>query len=264
MGEHTGISWTDHTFNGWWGCTPQSPGCDHCYAEEQSQGWPNFYDGLPHVNSKGLTIIKPLLWGPDAERRTFGDSHWNEPRKWNAAAKREGVQHRVFCMSMADVLDPHPVCAAERPKLWPLIRETEWLIWQLLTKLPQNYAHMVPADILALPRVWPGVTMENQDWGDIRVSRISKLKCAGPKWVSYEPAIGPLSLHSLGWKPDWVIFGGESGPERRPCERIWADDMKAECGELGVKFFMKQMGAATPTEGKRLIPSELLIQEFPA
>ena len=33
MGEVTGISWTDHTFNPWIGCAKVSPACDGCYAE---------------------------------------------------------------------------------------------------------------------------------------------------------------------------------------------------------------------------------------
>lgn len=33
MGETTGITWTDATFNPWWGCTKVSPGCTHCYAD---------------------------------------------------------------------------------------------------------------------------------------------------------------------------------------------------------------------------------------
>ena len=33
MGEKSAISWTDHTFNPWIGCTKVSPGCKHCYAE---------------------------------------------------------------------------------------------------------------------------------------------------------------------------------------------------------------------------------------
>lgn len=31
MAETTPISWTDHTWNPWRGCTRISPGCAHCY-----------------------------------------------------------------------------------------------------------------------------------------------------------------------------------------------------------------------------------------
>ena len=33
MGDTTKISWCDHTFNPWIGCTRLSAACDFCYAE---------------------------------------------------------------------------------------------------------------------------------------------------------------------------------------------------------------------------------------
>lgn len=35
--KNTGIEWTDHTVNFWWGCTKVSPACAHCYAESVSK-----------------------------------------------------------------------------------------------------------------------------------------------------------------------------------------------------------------------------------
>ena len=61
MGEQTGIEWTDHTFNPWWGCVRVSPACQHCYAETIAKRTGN------------------AVWGVDAPRRFFGDKHWQEP-----------------------------------------------------------------------------------------------------------------------------------------------------------------------------------------
>ena len=33
MGQKTKISWTDHTFSPWFGCTRVAKGCENCYAE---------------------------------------------------------------------------------------------------------------------------------------------------------------------------------------------------------------------------------------
>jgi protein gp37 len=33
MAKDSGIEWTHHTFNPWWGCVKLSPACAHCYAE---------------------------------------------------------------------------------------------------------------------------------------------------------------------------------------------------------------------------------------
>lgn len=49
MGEQSAISWTDATFNPWWGCTKVSPGCDNCYADEfdRRYGPSHFGKGVP-------------------------------------------------------------------------------------------------------------------------------------------------------------------------------------------------------------------------
>lgn len=59
MGETTGISWTDRTFNPWMGCTKVSPGCKHCYAETLTAG----RMGLPN------------LWGPRGTRQVTSDAN---------------------------------------------------------------------------------------------------------------------------------------------------------------------------------------------
>jgi protein gp37 len=251
MGEITGISWTDHTFNPVFGCTKVSPGCDNCYAEAFDKRY-----GGDH-------------WGRGMPRREFGDKHWNEPLKWDRAAKAAGVKAKVFCASMADVMDDEwPIGA--RPRLWELIDKTPNLIWQLLTKRPHRYEHFLPQQF-AHSNVWLGTTAENQEFYDVRWPILRRLSASYsvPVWISYEPALGPLTMLKDGnpiggGTPDWIIFGGESGNGRRPMERKWADDLLAECNTWGTKFFMKQFGARTPTEGKKLIPPELLIQEFPA
>ncbi|MGB8481383.1 MAG: DUF5131 family protein [Acidobacteriaceae bacterium] len=81
--------------------------------------------------------------------------------------------------------------------------------------------------------------------------------------MSYEPAIGPVTTRGFDLKPDWIIFGGESGPRRRPVDAAWAKNIQRECNEFRTPFFMKQMSAFTPAQAKSLIPSHLLIQEFP-
>src|SRR5258706_450821 len=101
MGERTDISWTDHTFNPWWGCTKVGPGCDHCYAE-------------------ALALRFGTRWGVGQPRRFFGDKHWNEPRRWHKKALAVGNRRRVFCASMADVFD-NEVEQEHRERLWSLI-----------------------------------------------------------------------------------------------------------------------------------------------
>lgn len=252
MGIETGISWTDSTFNPWWGCTKVSPGCDNCYAEAFDKRY-----GESH-------------WGKGVPRRVFGDNHWNEPLKWEKMAEASGKPWRVFCASMADVMDDEAP-AGQRERLWELIDKTPHLTWQLLTKRPQRYQKYLPLSFKNW-NVWLGTTCEDQERYDLRWPIMAELRdvYAGllPVWISYEPALGPLTLerfrHKIGFGvPDWIVCGGESGSGRRPFEKRWAEDLKAECETAGVSFFMKQFGARTPAEGKALIPPHLLVQKFP-
>jgi hypothetical protein len=81
---------------------------------------------------------------------------------------------------------------------------------------------------------------------------------AAVRFISYEPAIGPLNIG--GWQekvPDWIICGGESGKETRYMDPSWAESLKAQCENFGIAFFMKQM------TGKKPIPDHLLLRQFP-
>lgn len=245
VGETTSISWTDHTFNPWIGCTQVSPGCDNCYAMTLDKRWGKD------------------SWGKGKPRRVTSDTYWQQPLRWNRDAEKEGRKHMVFCASMADVMDDEAP-EGQRERLWNLIDETPNLVWQLLTKRPQRYERYLPA-MFRFGNVILGTTAEDQPNYDIRwwilrdICRELRLQ----PWISYEPALGPLTMLTQEELPKWIIFGGESGANRRPCEREWADNLLAECRNHGVKFFMKQMGGRTPTEGKAAIPPELMIQEFP-
>lgn len=47
-------------------------------------------------------------------------------------------------------------------------------------------------------------------------------------------AMGPL---------DWVIIGGESGPNARPCDIAWIRSLVDQCRAAGVAAFVKQLGS---------------------
>lgn len=253
MGETTGIAWTDHTFNPWWGCTRVSPGCEHCYAETFAKRTGND------------------VWGKNAGRRFFGDKHWNEPRRWNAKAEAAGQRARVFCASMADVFEDREELHDHRMRLLEeLIPETPWLDWQLLTKRPENVLDMVPGDWLGgveeRSGIWPdncwiGTTVEDQKRADERIPHLIKIP-APVRFLSCEPLLGPVSLRWAAWKPlrggyhlaayediDWVIVGGESGPKHRPLLLDLARQLRDECEQANVAFFFKQVGGRTPTAG---------------
>ena len=52
---------------------------------------------------------------------------------------------------------------------------------------------------------------------------------------------------------DWVIVGGESGPQARPIQREWVIRVRDICAEQGVAFFFKQWGGIDrKTTGREL------------
>lgn len=55
----------------------------------------------------------------------------------------------------------------------------------------------------------------------------------------------------------WTIIGGESGGGYRDMDPAWAKAIIDQCVDAGVAVFMKQMA------GKKPIPDELVIQQFP-
>lgn len=231
MAQNSKIEWTDHTFNPWVGCTNVSPGCDHCYAEAWSK-------------RSGL-----VQWGKYPRRRT-SEAYWHAPMKWQAVAASFQAQHgrrqRVFCASLADVFD-NQVDPAWRADLFDLIVSTPALDWLLLTKRPQNIAKMLPKAWPegGMPNVWLGTTAEDQVRFDQRWPVLSRV-AAVVRFISYEPAIGPVRLdRTKDVQPDWLIAGGESGHGARPVRAVWMRDIIKDCTALGVAPFFKQWGTVT-------------------
>ena len=230
MSKTTGIEWTDKTWNPWHGCTKVSPGCAHCYM----------------YRDKGR-------YGQEPEVVTRSKTTFNDPLKWHEPA-------RVFTCSWSDFF--HEAADGWRDEAWNIIRRTPHLTYQILTKRPERIAAHLPADWgEGWPNVWLGVSVENQRWRE-RMGRLALIPAA-VRFVSCEPLLGPVSFKWLLTEPppialttadeshaldffretfDWVIVGGESGPDARPMELDWARTIRDECAEAGVAFFLKQLG----------------------
>ena len=238
------ISWTNHTFNPWIGCARVSQGCKHCYAED-------------FVSNR---LRRPDVWGPESERWVTGQANWNKPCTWDRRARRQGVRQRVFCASLADVFELHSALEAPRAALWELIGQTRALDWQLLTKRPQNIRGLLPSEWGdGWPHVWLGTSIE-----DMKVADRAEVLAAVParvRFISYEPALGPLDDLPLAGI-DWVIYGGESGPNRRPEDKAWARRMRDRCADRGIAFWHKQSSDRHPGQGVEL--EGQLIHEWPA
>ena len=243
MAETTGISWADHTFNPWIGCTEVSAGCDNCYARDFTR------------NRMGLGV-----WGAGVPRRRTSVAYWRQAAKWSAAALAAGVRRRAF-PSMCDPFDAE-VPAEWRSEFLALCEATPGLDWLLLTKRPNLVRKMVPALWLKPggwpANVWVGTSIEDDRvlW---RVADLCKVPAA-VRFLSCEPLLGPIDISTWlysGWNEppfddqvDWVIVGGESGPKRRPFELEWAEDLREQCEIAEVAFWFKQVGALRSGQGE--------------
>lgn len=248
MGYST-IEWTDFTFNPWIGCIKVSAGCKNCYAEAMDRRW------------------KGGHWGPGSTRKPMSEAYWKQPLKWNKAAAAAGVKAKVFCASMADVFEGHPDTLPHLQRLFVLINQTPNLIWQLLTKRPENILKLVPEWWIKHgfpPNVWIGTSVENQEAVEERIPHLLKVP-ANVRFLSCEPLLGPVNLEwtfpindgSGEWIRymtgiDWVIAGGESGHGARPMHPDWVRGIRDQCSAADVPFFFKQWGEWCPGERGRL------------
>jgi protein gp37 len=142
---------------------------------------------------------------------------------------------------------------------WKLIRETPNLDWLILTKRPQNISKMLPPDWGSVhANVRLGISAENEHYYRQRWPLLAAVPYV-LRFVSYEPALAPLGRIDLGIGvlPGWIIAGGESGTAPRMMGAAWARDVRDQCRNLRIPFFMKQMTGKTP------IPADLFVREFP-
>lgn len=258
MGKDSKIQWTDNTLNFWIGCQEVSPACDFCYAKTQNlrRHW---VDG----------------WGPHGERRRT--QYWNDARRWNRMARELGVRLKVFSNSLSDFFDKAVDDKPWRGDAWSLIDECRDLDWLILTKRPQNIPNRLPAGWMSgsplkpWPHVWLGTTVENQEEADRRIPHLLAVPAA-KHFLSCEPLLGPIRLDQLtrygqtrayidnalngfqsngyggsyGPRIDWVIPGGETGPNARPPHPDWLRSLRDQCAAAGVPFFLKAWGDWAP------------------
>lgn len=281
MGENSKIEWTHHTFNPWVGCTKVSAACDHCYAEAWAKRWGHgsLWDGDRRRTTSG-NWRNPIKWDAEAaaageRRRVFcaslADVFDNQvPERW-----RDDLWHMIDRTPHLDWL-----LLTKRPQ-------------NIAKMLPTEKIGCKPWGT-GWPNVWLGTTAENQAEADRRIPALLAVP-AVVHFISYEPALGPLDLTRLPFltgdhrhkqnaltgeallygyglyggpdltvrvdvslpKLDWVIFGGESGPNRRHVDIQWGRYARDQCAAAGVAFFAKQVDKVQP------IPDDLMIRQFP-
>lgn len=288
MADRTKIEWTDATWNPVNGCSVASPGCTNCYAMKQahrvdvrrgltvSSKGGMVWTGEVRLNEKALT--QPLHW--KRPRMIFvcahGDLfHESVPDEWIDrvfAVMALAPQHtfQVLTKRSARMREYFRESKGWRARVALLLNDLKpsplwngnvYQGWQRLHGLPDG-----------LPNVWLGVSVEDQTRADERIPDLLATPAA-VRWLSCEPLLGPVDLTYLDLesgttiidalagrhgvmvplggenaKLDWIVVGGESGPNARPMHPAWARSLRDQCQAAGVPFFFKQWGEWTATD----------------
>lgn len=252
MGK-TSIEWTDASWNPIVGCTEISPGCANCYAARlaatrlrttpQYKGLADSFAGEINASPRWTGEVRFL------PERLEEPLHWRQPR-------------RIFVCDMSDLFH-EKVHADWVRQIWNVMAQCPQHTFQILTKRASRMEGWIGdrfeatgprKDLRPLPNVWLGVSVENQHFADERIPLLLETPAA-VRWISAEPLLGSvdfskwfccdknnvgghLHLPSL----DWVVCGGESGPNARPMHPDWARSLRDQCHAAGVPFFFKQWG----------------------
>lgn len=222
------IEWTEQTWNPVTGCTKISDGCKNCYAEKmafrlKSMGLEKYANGFK------LTTHPDVL---------------QEPYKWNK-------QKMVFVNSMSDIFhEDLPFDYIQ--KIFKVMNSTKH-IYQILTKRSE-ILRKYSVDLKWGKNIWMGVTVESDKY----LYRIDDLVAsdAKVKFLSLEPLLSDLeNLNLTGI--DWVIVGGESGPNARPIDPDWVIDIYQKCKDSDVPFFFKQWGGVNKKKNGRELNNQI-------
>lgn len=235
MGLKTGIQWTDATWNPMTGCTKITRGCDNCYALALAHTKVRdiYLHGTPvkDTSANRADPFAPRFWPGRLEQPL----HWREPR-------------RIFVNSMSDVFHAHFSLELIQ-RVFDVMNRAHWHQFQVLTKRPERALRL--SDRLCWSEnIWIGTSIEDMTVG-FRADALRHIP-AFVRFISAEPLLGPLGDLNLQGI-DWVIGGGESGPNHRHCDAAWALELRDLCSRSGVAFFWKQWGGRTPRSGGRML-----------
>jgi protein gp37 len=253
------IAWADAIWDPVRGCSRKSAACVNCYAETetalsaQAGGWG---EGFASVTPDGLKWTGKVELHEEKLTMPFGVDR----------------PSRIFVNAFADVFHEEMTDAAI-DRVFAVMAATPQHRYVILTKRQKKMqaymadpatAGRVAAAIAVLGRdgkveswppanVWLGVTTENQKEAERRVPTLLQTPAA-VRFVAAEPLLSAVEFKPE-WLPgagaagptiDWVMGGGESGPNARPIQLDWVRALRDQCARTGTPFYWNDWGAAKP------------------
>jgi len=257
------------------GCTPCSPGCEHCWSAAMTQRFGGKgrlvdEDGNPFMIEDGkftgeIKLHPERLDIPLRTRKPTVFAVWND-------------------LFHEDVPDKF------RDDAYAVMHGCDRHTYLILTKRADNLRRFMRDNFLPGYRgrdhIWHGVTVCNQQEADAKIPEL--LKVSGKRWLSIEPMLGPIDFfrcsdayhdalssdlksyriidrqyvpdHAcptcrdsrLGYLQgiDAVVLGGETGPGARPMHPDWVRGVRDQCQAARVAFYFKQWGEWGPKAGE--------------
>ncbi len=245
MGNSSSIEWTEATWNPVVGCTILSPGCTNCYAMRLARR----LEAMGQQKYVGTTRISGGR--PKWNGKVYVDENSiNIPKNWKSGKM-------IFVNSMSDLFhESVPLRFIKR--IFLTMQDTPHHTYQILTKRAERLENISP--YLHWPNnVWMGVSVENEEY-KYRIDNLRRCH-AQTKFLSLEPLLGPLRSMNLSGI-DWVITGGESGPNARPLDTAWVRDIRDQCITENVAFHFKQWGGVNKKKTGRVLDGRTW-DEFP-
>ena len=211
----TKIEWTERTWNPVTGCTKQSAGCAHCYAETMAR----------RLHAMGLKKYS------NGFEPTLHPESLDEPLAWKKGSS-------IFVCSMSDLFHPN-VPFEFIDKVMATIEATPQHRYQLLTKRAERMAEYFSTREVPV-NAWLGVTVECRQVLS-RIDALRSIEDATVRFLSCEPLLEDLGDFDLTGI-QWMIVGGESGPNARPMHEPWVLNLRQLAKRHRVSFFFKQWG----------------------
>jgi protein gp37 len=258
----TKIEWTDETWNPTRGCSRVSEGCRNCYAERQAARFSNSKRSDDETVEPFHLFAERTPAGPRwtgrvelIESKLTEPLHWKKPRRvfvnsmsdlFHEALSDNAIQEVFAVMALCPHIKFQVLTKrAQRMREWLAhphrvnftairaanLASTHFDRYEQLTRAPYQWP---------LANVWLGVSVEDQANKD-RIDLLRQTPAA-VRFLSIEPLLedfgmlNPLGIH-------WVIVGGESGPQARPCDLAWIRSIRDQCRAASVPLFVKQLGA---------------------
>ena len=176
--------------------------------------------------------------------------------------KHKKRRRKIFVNSMSDLLHPS-VPQMFINQVVAAMSNAPQHTYQILTKRYSRASlSFYPQD--AVDNIWIGFSISDQKTADEARIELRYVHDMGWRtWVSYEPALEDVKWS--GWEfIDWMVVGGESGPQCRPFDWDWARHTLFWTNQNNIATWIKQ-GGGHPDRRERLedLPKDLRVRRFP-